>query len=123
MLRNEGVNPLDVAYKLSSVVPNIISIPFNGSGSANMINAALLDIIAAMQSAKVIPIVKAREQWLRERKSHAKVVKGEPVVAAAKMHGGIPDSLQRSISDIFDVLLNHDLFLFSVDVFYVFDFV
>jgi hypothetical protein len=104
MLRNEGVNPLDVAYKLSSVIPNIISIPFNGSGSANAIKAALLDIVGAMQSAKVVPIAKAREQWLRERnKSHAKVAKGEPVVAATKQHGGIPDTLQRSISDIFDV--------------------
>ena len=49
MLRNEGVDPLDVAYKLSSVLPKIISIKFDSSGSANTIHASLLDIVAAAQ--------------------------------------------------------------------------
>ena len=81
MLRNEGVDPLDVAYKLSSVLPKIISINFNSSGSANTIHASLLDIVAAVQSAKAVPIAKTREQWLKSRT-------GAPdVIVAERQHG------------------------------------
>ena len=85
MLRNEGVDPLDVAYKLSSVLPKIISINFNSSGSANTIHASLLDIVAAIQSAKAVPIAKTREQWLKSRT-------GAPdVIVAEKQHGDAAD--------------------------------
>ena len=85
MLRNEGVDPLDVAYKLSSVLPKIISIKFDSSGSANNINAALLDIVAAVQSAKAVPIAKTREQWLKSRT-------GAPdVIVAERQHGDAAD--------------------------------
>ena len=82
MLRNEGVDPLDVAYKLSSVLPKIISIKFDSSGSANTIHASLLDIVAAIQSAKAVPIAKTREQWLKSRT-------GAPadVIVAERQHG------------------------------------
>ena len=85
MLRNEGVDPLDVAYKLSSVLPKIISIKFDSSGSANTIHASLLDIVAAVQSAKAVPIAKTREQWLKSRT-------GAPdVIVAERQHGDAAD--------------------------------
>ena len=34
LLRSEGVEPIDVAFKLSHVLPKIISLPFNASESA-----------------------------------------------------------------------------------------
>ena len=45
LLAENGVDIVDAAYKLSSVVPNIISIAFNPSGSRNNIRAAMLDIV------------------------------------------------------------------------------
>ena len=44
MLRNEGVDVMEIAFKLSSTLPNIISLPFNSSASANAIQASVLDM-------------------------------------------------------------------------------
>ena len=86
MLRNEGVDPLNVAYKLSSVLPKIISIKFDSSGSANTIHASLLDIVAAVQSAKAVPIAKTREQWLKSRTGAP-----DDVIVAERQHGDAAD--------------------------------
>jgi hypothetical protein len=67
LLENEGVDPLDVAFKLSTVLPSIISVKFDSSASANAINASLLDIINAIKVAKPVPIKKSRDEWLQSR--------------------------------------------------------
>jgi hypothetical protein len=88
MLRNEGVDPLDVAFKLSMVLPSIISVSFNSSGSANAISAALLDIVDAVKAAKPVPIKKSRDEWLRSRSQAA-----DGATAANKpQHGDAPSS-------------------------------
>ena len=48
LLRQNGVEPIDAAFKLSTAVPNMISVPFNSSASNAIIRATLMDIVAAM---------------------------------------------------------------------------
>jgi hypothetical protein len=67
MLRKEGVDPVDAAFKLSTVLPSIISVKFDSSGSANSINASLLDIVDAMKAAKPVPIKETQHEWLQSR--------------------------------------------------------
>ena len=67
LLRSKGVEPEDVAFKLSSVLPLIISVPFNSSASANAIQAALADIVETMISAAPVTIAETREEWLQTR--------------------------------------------------------
>ena len=56
LLRSEGVDPVDAAFKLSVVLPLIISIPFNSSASANAIQAAVADIADAINGAAPVMI-------------------------------------------------------------------
>jgi hypothetical protein len=67
LLKENGVDPLDAAFKLSTAVPNMISLPFNASESSNRIHASLVDIIAAMNSAKPMPQPQDREDWMKRR--------------------------------------------------------
>lgn len=48
MLSCEGADPLLLAYELSSIVPRIISVPFNPSGSQAAIAASVADLINNM---------------------------------------------------------------------------
>ena len=52
ILRQNGVEPLDAAFKLSTSVPSMISFPFNASASSAMTKAALHDIVTGMDTAK-----------------------------------------------------------------------
>jgi hypothetical protein len=89
MLRKEGVDPLDVAFKLSTVLPSIISVKFDSSGSANSINASLLDIIEAMKAATPIVIKHSRDQWLQSRLQSRSSTAG----SLEKQHGGTSSPL------------------------------
>jgi hypothetical protein len=67
LLRQNGVEPLDAAFKLSATVPQIISVPFNSSASSSMIQASLSDIVAAMNVAKPTVAPTDRAAWLSSR--------------------------------------------------------
>ena len=72
VLQQQGVDVLDVAYKLSSTVPNIISVPFDSCASKNAIRAAILDLLDAMVRAR--PSAKLpddKEAWLKRRLSQS----------------------------------------------------
>jgi hypothetical protein len=83
MLRENGVQPIDAAFKLSIAVPNMISLPFNASASGGVIQATLVDIVAAMNTAKPMPQPTGREDWIQRRS--ADVAKLDTTVAHA--HG------------------------------------
>jgi hypothetical protein len=85
LLRQNGVEPLDAAFKLSTAVPNIISLPFNSSGSTNAIRASLLDIVAAMNAVKPIAQATDRQEWMKRRSAAA-----AKVAEVVHEHGGSP---------------------------------
>ena len=68
VLQQQGVDVLDVAYKLSSTIPNIISVPFDSCASKNAIRAAILDLLDAMVRAKPsATLPDGKEAWLQRR--------------------------------------------------------
>jgi hypothetical protein len=81
LLRQNGVEPLDAAFKLSTAVPNMISLPFDSGASSNAIQAALLDIVAAMNTVKPMAQPTDRQEWVKGRAKFA----AKPV--AAYEHG------------------------------------
>ena len=67
MLKENGADPEDVAYKLANTLPNVISTPFNPKASSNLINAELLDLVSVMGRATALPIRISKEKWLANR--------------------------------------------------------
>lgn len=82
MLAEYGIDPTDVAFRLSDTLPFIISKGFDPNASANNIRASMLDLKEAMASAQPQPPTTTKEEWLarraaaagppRERKEHGK---------------------------------------------------
>ena len=67
VLRMNGIDPLRLAHKLHSVVPAIVSIPFDTSASLNTIKAAMADLIMAVKDAKPLSITESFEAWRSNR--------------------------------------------------------
>ena len=70
LLAQHGIDMTHLAYTLSMVVPSLISIDFNPSGSRNALRATLLDIIKAMRTAEPFMLDAAdqtKEEWLAAR--------------------------------------------------------
>ena len=85
MLIEAGIDLQTTAYKLSSVVPTVISVSFNPSGSKNAIQASVLDLAEAIRSAKVPTLDTEQDKvdaWLESR--------GQPP-ASTKQHGAGAD--------------------------------
>ena len=94
-----GLDLLDVAWRLSSVLPNIISTDLSVAASRNVIGAQLADVVAAMRAARPLALDGEREafeKWLerRERKrarptlgggEHGKPLEGAQTSAAARV--------------------------------------
>ena len=74
MLKANGVEPVHLAHKLWSVVPNIISLSLNTSASENAMKATMVDLITAVMSAKTLPIGENFEAWLKSRQETEKIV-------------------------------------------------
>ena len=68
-LRINGVDPLRLAHKLHSVIPNIIAIPFNTSASNNAAKATMADLVKAVRKAKPVATTECIEDWLANRKA------------------------------------------------------
>ena len=69
LLLDNGVDVVDCAHKLSAVIPNIISVDFNPSGSRNNIMACLLDVVESMRKAVPVEVATTREAFLAKRGS------------------------------------------------------
>jgi hypothetical protein len=69
LLLEHGVEPVDVAWRLSNVLPFIISTDFNPNGSSNLIKAAIQDLKAAMSRADPVRSTTSKEVWLEKRKT------------------------------------------------------
>ena len=54
LLRANGLEPVEAAYVLSSVVPNIISVEWNSSASHHVLTATLVDLTEQMRCAKAV---------------------------------------------------------------------
>jgi hypothetical protein len=76
LLSSEGVDPVDAAFKLSVVLPSIISVPFNSSASANAIQAAVADIADAISGAAPVTISKNKDEWVKQRLGEAPTFEG-----------------------------------------------
>ena len=64
LLTQNGLELVDVAWMLSSTLPNIISVAFNPSASRNILNATVSDIVDAIKNAQphtMEPKVRPRE--------------------------------------------------------------
>ena len=86
VLEQQDVDPIRLAHKLWSVIPNIISIPFNTSASENAIKATIADLVKAVASAEPLPIREGFETWLENRKLTDKLV-AEQVLKTGTIRG------------------------------------
>ena len=55
------------AWRLSQVVPNIISVEFNPGASRHILNATVADLMEQMRKATPAKIIVSKEKWLEER--------------------------------------------------------
>jgi hypothetical protein len=85
LLTEHGVDPLDVAWRLSTVLPSIISTDFTPNGSTNAINASMLDLQAAMARAAPYPMTISKAEWLAKRGDVPRAARRN-----SKPHGGTP---------------------------------
>ena len=69
IISDEGVDIRDLAFKLAHVIPNIISVDFNPSGSENSQAASIKDLMAAMEKAALIELPDNKAEWLAHRRS------------------------------------------------------
>ena len=81
LLIDMGIDPVDVAYRLSDCLPNIISTDFNPNASEKVIQASLEDLADSMR--KVVPIAPSvtKEEWLEKRRAF------QPNSLLRKAHG------------------------------------
>ena len=84
LLIDMGIDPVDVAYRLSDCLPNIISTDFNPNASEKILQASLEDLTDAMRKALPIAPSMSKEEWLEKRKMHKRGSSG-----AKKEHGTI----------------------------------
>ena len=87
VLTANGIDLKDAAWKLSSTIPNVISVKFDPSGSQNNIMAAILDLVDAMRVATPVTPDKKFDEWLAAR--------GEDPVSG-KQHGAGDDNGRRA---------------------------
>ena len=88
VLNEVNVDLKTAAWKLSSTVPNVISVPFNPSASQNAIAASVLDLIEGIRSAHPVPLEKTLDAWLAARGT-------SPV--SANQHGAAPSGTDSGV--------------------------
>ena len=86
LLIDMGIDPVDVAWRLSDCLPNIISTDFNPNASEKVLQASLEDLADAMR--KTVPIAPSmsKEEWLANRA--AQETSQAMVAPVKKQHGG-----------------------------------
>ena len=86
LLIEQGVDPEDVAWRLSDSLPNIISTDFNPNASSKIIKASLEDLVDTMRHAKPMSPTMTKEEWraMRNARNYSSTINGAP---AKKPHG------------------------------------
>ena len=56
ILLKYGLQPIDAAWRLSQVVPNIISVPFEAGASKHMLHAMIADLMEQMRNAAPVSV-------------------------------------------------------------------
>ncbi len=98
LLVDMGIDPVDVAWRLSDCLPNIISIDLSPNGSERQIRASLEDLIESMNHATPIEPSQSKEEWLAKR---AAFRTSRPANLAVEQHGKVatsPANARPSIS-------------------------
>ena len=72
LLIDHGVDPVDVAWRLSNSLPNIISTDFNPNASSKIIRASLEDMVDTMRHAKPMSPTMSKEEWQAMRVARSK---------------------------------------------------
>ena len=67
VLAEQNIDLREAAWKLSSTIPNAISVVFNPSGSQNNITASLLDLAESIANATPVPLEQTLDEWLAAR--------------------------------------------------------
>lgn len=102
MLREQGVDLVDAAFRLADALPAIISTDFNPNGSTRQIEATLGDLADQIHNAKPIdPPSISKEEWLEKRRQkprrkHRPHGKGQGQgadSAAAQKLADVPDTV------------------------------
>lgn len=88
VLSSAGIDLVEAAWKLSTTIPNVISVHFNPSGSQNNIAASILDLVEAIYGANSRPIDTPFEQWAAHRGS-------QPVSTRQHGSGAATDDQQQ----------------------------
>ena len=99
LLQKHGVDLTELAHTLSGIVPNLISIEFNPSGSRLNLAASLLDIAQTMRIAKPAALDEAqegRQAWLTARAGSPTGRRSSH--GAVHAHGGRPAAVEKSSS-------------------------
>ena len=99
LLQKHGVDLTELAHTLSGIVPNLISIEFNPSGSRLNLAASLLDIAQTMRIAKPAALDEAqegRQAWLTARSGSPTGRRSSH--GAVHAHGGRAAAVEKSSS-------------------------
>ena len=94
LLISHGFELRDAAWRLSSVVPKIISVDFATGASRNVLNATLADLKETMQRATAVALPDDRDAWLASRPPPSAL----PPPSAAHQHGGANNSFNNAAS-------------------------
>jgi len=81
LLRDNGADPVDIAWKLSQIVPFIIAIDFDPFASGNMMNGFLSDLVETLAESTSHTTQQTKEEWLvsRDEINLDNIVTGIPV--------------------------------------------
>ncbi len=85
VLVENGIDLKVAAWKLSSTIPNVISVDFNPSGSQNNIMGSLLDLLEGLNAAHPVAIEQTFDEWLAARGDAP--VSAEPHGSSKEAHG------------------------------------
>ena len=69
IIYEQGFDIRDLAFKLAHVIPNLISVSFNPSGSKNTIEASIQDLMEAMVTATPVELPDNKAEWLEHRQT------------------------------------------------------
>jgi hypothetical protein len=87
-----GVDPQDVAYRLSEVIPSIISTDFNPNASAAMLGAMMTDLKRSIERAVPLSPALGKDEWLSKRASARAANGGCTRTAVRILHGSDADT-------------------------------
>lgn len=73
LLSAHGLAPIDAAYRLSNIVPSIISCDFDAGASHHQLLGMLMDLLQAIRVATPATISVSKEEWIAARGKQRRV--------------------------------------------------